>query len=436
MSRTAPSLPVAAAFAAPAAAMLAYLLLAGMFVTGHTAAYQAVLSFFGMMQVTPPFLDTLAILAAMDCHAAGINVFQQNPCDIQDRPHVYGTLWLHLSQLGLQRADLTAAGLSLNLMFLAGLFALPRARGWQEVPVLILAYVSPVVVLALERANTDILVWVLVVVLTALLPGRPMARAVAYALAVLAAMLKFYPITLLALLTRETLPRALMIGVPLAVALGAMLLPEMARPLNNFRYTGYMTDAFGAQNIAQSLLAVHAGTSWQKLAIQAVTIALFLYALSLSVRMALRFQLLPQIRALPAREAWLALAGGVMLTGCFFAGPSLVYRAIHLLLVLPAILSLWRNAPDPSARVLLAGVAWVIVWCLWSEGAHNHIMQTTRGTDILGETQLTLIGVVTGLRELAWWWLISVLIALAGCIGLTSPAGSDLCRLLRIRLPG
>ena len=66
------------------------------------------------------------------------------------------------------------------------------------------------------------------------------------------------PITLLALLTRETLFRAIAIGLPLAVWLVATLLPEMSGTARHFPYTGYMTDAFGAQNIAQALLASQA----------------------------------------------------------------------------------------------------------------------------------------------------------------------------------
>ena len=298
------------------------------------------------------------------------------------------------------------------------------------------AFVSPAVIFALERANNDIVVWLMALAAVWLALRGSLARAAAYGIAVIAALLKFYPALLLVLLGRERLGRALAIFLPLAGLIVWVVRRETAQAEHFFHYSAYHTDAFGAWNIAYSLLANRADAPWQKLAMVAMVVTLTAYALSLSVRMVSRFSLLPLIRTLPAWEAWLAMSGASMLIACFFAGPSIVYRAIHLLLVLPAVLSLWRNADSRPARLLLAGVAWVIVWCLWSEATHNHIMQTTRGTDILSETQLALIGIVTGLRELAWWWLISVLIALAGCIGLTSPAGTDFCRLLRIRLPG
>jgi hypothetical protein len=420
----------------PLLAAVTFLAVVGLYASGQSGPYLRILNFFGMMESTPPFLDTLAILAAIECNAAGLDVFSGNVCDLLDRSHVYGLLWLRLSAVGLGRGALVPTGLILDLLFLAGLFCLPRARSWREVAVLAFAFVSPASVLALERANNDLLVWIAIPSMVWLVTRGPLARAVAYALTVLLALLKFYPITLLVMLLRERLWTTIAIGLPLGLTLVAILLPEMATPMQRFRYTAYMTDAFGAQNIAQALLATDAGASWQKTAITVVTATLALYAFSLSVRMVTRFSLLPQIRALPERESWLALAGSAMLVGCFFAGPSVVYRAVHLLLVLPAVLTLWRGAPDRSSRLLFAGAAFAIVWCMWSWGVHNLVMETTKGVDVLSDLHLAVIGTVTGLRELAWWWVISVLVALGGSIVLTSPAGSELCARLRIRLPG
>lgn len=431
-----PLLPPWAGFVAPVLPLLAFILLAGLWAAGNEAAYRAILAAFGMYPLTPPFLDTHAILAALECHAAGVDVSSTNPCDIQNRPHVYGSVWLWLSPLRLDRTMLYPVAIGLDLAFIAGLLTLPRARRWREVAVLSLACLSPVVLFVMERANNDIVVWLLALIAVRLVMGGAVARGFAYAIACVAGLLKLYPAILLVLLGRERLARALAIGVPLGVALVALLWRETGAPLKHFRSTSYQTDAFGAWNIAQSLLASRADAAWQPLAMTVIVVAMTAYALSLSVRMVTRFGVLARVRALPAFEAWLALAGATMLIACFFAGPSIAYRAIHLLLVLPAVLSLWRAADDRPGAWLFGGVAWVIVWCLWSEATHNHVMQGTHGTDVLDGTQLALIGVVTGLRELAWWWLISVLMALAGCIALTSRAGADFCALLRIRLPG
>lgn len=416
----------------PILVLLVFGILASLWAIGDQASYRAILAWLGMYPPTPPFLDMHAVLSALECHAAGMDVMVANPCDIQQRPHVYGSLWLWLSPLRLDRAALYPVGLALDLLFIAGLFALPRARLWGEFPVLLLAFASPAVFFALERANNDIVVWLLTLIAVWLVLRQPLARGAAYAITVIAALLKFYPAVMLVLLGRERLARALAIGLPLAGLIVWVVRRETAQAEHFFRYTAYHTDAFGAWNIAYSLLASRADAPWQRWAMIAMVAVLTAYALSLSVRMVTRFSLLKLIRALPEWEAWLAMAAGSMLVACFFAGPSIAYRGILLLLVLPAMLALRRGANDRPTRLLLAGVAWVIVWCLWSEAIHNHVMETTRGTTILSEAQLALIGIVTGLRELAWWWLISVLMALVGCIGLTSPAGTEFCRLLGV----
>ena len=433
MSRT---LPARAGYIAPALAFLAFVLLTGLWAVGGTAAYKAILWTFGMMKPAHPFLDTHAILSAVECHAAGVDVMRANPCDSLGRPHIYGALWLRLSALRLDRSMVVPVGVGLDLAFLAGLLLLPRAHRWHEVFVLSLAFVSPVTVFAMERGNNDIVIWLLTFAAARLAIGNGVARGVAYGVVCLASLLKFYPAVLLILLGRERLGRALLIGLPLAGLLGILIWREAATPGQHFDYAAYRTDAFGAGNVAQVLLINMTNAPWRSTLVGLIVAALTIYALTLSVRMVTRFTLLPRVRALPAFEAWLAMAGATMLIACFFlTGPNIVYRGILLLLVLPAVLTLWRNADDRPARRLLAGVAWVIVWCLWSEGVHNHVMDGTRGLDNLTEPQLALIGVVTGIRELAWWWLISVLIALVGCIGLTSAAGRDFCRLTGIRLP-
>ena len=109
-------------------AVAAFLLLTILHATGLDGAYRHILAFFGMLEPTPAFLDTQALLAAVECHAAGIDVMQGNPCDIQNRPHVYGFLWLWLTALRLDRTMTAPIGIGLDLLFLAGLFALPKAR--------------------------------------------------------------------------------------------------------------------------------------------------------------------------------------------------------------------------------------------------------------------------------------------------------------------
>lgn len=410
--------------------------LIGLLASGDTNTYQNILAAFGLFDESRLFLDTHAILSAVECHRAGMDVIRANPCDLLERPHVYGSAWLLLGVFPLDRTWTIPIGACLDLTFLAALCALPQAFRKREAVVLAFAYLSPAVLFALIRANNDILVWLFALASAFLVVRGGMARAMSYAIVCVGALLKFYPLALLVLAARECLARFLTIGVSMGAVLIYLVWNEMRTPLQVFRSAASFTDAFSAWNLPFVLLGAYRGAAWQKPAMWAVIIALMIYVLILAVRMALKFDLLTRVRNLPAFQAMLALAGATMLVACFFVGPSVDYRGIHLLLVMPAILSLWRESKDRHGARLFACIACVIVWCMWNKAAQTHVLQATMVGDVLGTEQVLAIAVVTVLRELAWWWLISVLMALAGCIALTSRAGADFCALLRIKLPG
>ena len=88
--------------------------------------------------------------------------------------------------------------------------------------------------------------------------------------------------------------------------------------------------------------------------------------------------------------------GSAVIAGCFFAGQSIGYRGIFLLLVMPGLLALSRSA-GRELRALSLGSAIVIVLLMWGE-----CLRQAFG----GEFGFWL------LRELGWWWSISVMLAL------------------------
>jgi hypothetical protein len=85
-----------------------------------------------------------------------------------------------------------------------------------------------------------------------------------------------------------------------------------------------------------------------------------------------------------------------VIAGCFFAGQSVEYRGIFLLLVMPGLLTLSRSGVR-ELRALCLGSAIVIVLLMWGECLR-------RAFD--GGFGFWL------LRELGWWWSISVMLTL------------------------
>lgn len=160
-------------------------------------------SLTGLYPIEPTFADIHAILAAIQCNAQGYDTYVANPCDVYGRPHVYGSLWLALGALGVGDWPLMWVGIAVDLAF-AGvvLFVLARAgvRRWQEALVWLAALASPPVVLALERANNDLVMFVLIALVAMLVEkGTTVRLVLALLLASVCALLKFYPLIILAL---------------------------------------------------------------------------------------------------------------------------------------------------------------------------------------------------------------------------------------------
>ncbi len=140
------------------------------------------------------FVDTFALLASNDAVTRGLNPYANNPLDYFGRPHVYSHWWLHLRDLGLTRADSQWLGLGLvSIFFVAALWRLRP-----QVPTQLLWYLAVIccsaVVLALDRGNNDLVIFILLTPLVPCLLSRfRLVRLLAPFLVMAAAMLKYYP---------------------------------------------------------------------------------------------------------------------------------------------------------------------------------------------------------------------------------------------------
>lgn len=188
----------------PAVAATVLVLLCGVLCfDGYRGQYAALLTILGAAPFPFPFLDAHGVLSAVQCHRLGVDVFAENPCDILGRPLNYSPLWLLLAALPVTTAWTVTTGLALLALFLASLLLLPAGRSWWQVAIITLATISGSVAFALERGNVDLIIFVLTAVVARLVPLRLWLRCVGYAIAVLAALLKFYPAVLLLTAVRE-----------------------------------------------------------------------------------------------------------------------------------------------------------------------------------------------------------------------------------------
>ncbi|MDE1930225.1 MAG: hypothetical protein KGI43_01570 [Alphaproteobacteria bacterium] len=394
---------------APVAVFAAIVLL----YTGRSPAVRTIMNFWAIHPpVDHPFLDLRYIFAGAECWAKGIDVYIANPCDPLGRPHGYSPLWLRFAFLPGQQWT-TVAGLVVDGLFVLALAALPPLQRWCELPIRLLAILSPPVIFALQRANVDVIMFLMLLGAAGLWVRLLPHRIAGYALILAAGLLKFYPLIVLATALRERTRVCVMVGA----AAGGTLLgfaiyfrSELHAMAANIPTGGYLVgDMFGAKNLPYGLASILGlpESSWFKIVAGAVLAASCAVAmLTLSRWNALR----SAVAGLASFEAALLLFGAVVFVGCFVTGQSVGYRGIHLLLVLPGLLALWRGAADTCVKHFARSATFLVLFLMW-QGAltWNDSFLTALQAWFGASAGAGLWAGLWLIRELGWWALAAAL---------------------------
>jgi Glycosyltransferase family 87 len=375
--------------------------------------YFRILQLFAFQPFRFPFLDFHAVLAAAQCRRYGIDVYLWNPCDALGRPHVYSPFWLRIIPRFLDTSSTTAVGLGLGLLFIASLAAVCRPRTRGEVLLLGLAALSPMTVYALERANNDLFVYLLILAGCAIACSSRRWRLGAYALYLLAGLLKYYPLVLLALIARERRRDAVAVA---ATALAFILLfvvgdrAELAKALANIPLPSYFSDSFAAVNLPYGIAAALRNIPVPR----AVGVTLLAGLTGLAAARARRTILLLAHAELDwtSFEADCLVAGALLLTGCFFAAQNIDYRGVYFVLVMPGLVVLRRTAPQTESRRFMTRMIAAVLLAAWGE-VFRHAIYAADASIPIGGLRLRLDILFWMGRELLWWWLVANLAGIA-----------------------
>lgn len=308
------------------------------------------------------FLDSYAVLASNDAVQAGLDPDQHNPLDVFERPHSYSDWWFVLGRLGLTRADNFVLGGSWVAAFLLATFVVVRLRDNREAVWHACILLSPPVLLAINRANNDLVIFVLLVI-----AGFVLRRAAAWRLGValgmiaLATGLKFYPVVAVAVFLLVRPPcrllaisawAALVLVVVLADIWNTLGRGVFAMPVNVytlgapiiFKDLGW--EGHGA--LVAGILLLTGAAAW--LALSRRTSGLAEPVADLSGRL-------------------FFVLGAVVLVACFLSGISHAYRWIFALMVAPWLWEEARTPGSPSVRRRMARVTgWLMMVALWMDG--------------------------------------------------------------------
>jgi hypothetical protein len=196
--------------------------------------------FLGVPALPEPFRDLLVITSAWDCQRLGYDVLQENPC--LGHSMNYPRAWLIPGLLGLSQSSTLWLGVFVAMGFFAAVLVIAGHIALWQAWIYGLILCSPSVMLGVERANSDLVVFALLVLGLWLMqhPGaiastrllhRLTIPGIAYSILWLAAVLKLFPIVALISALRERPARCAKI-----VGIGLLLfLVYLAVTLNDIR---------------------------------------------------------------------------------------------------------------------------------------------------------------------------------------------------------
>jgi len=137
-----------------------------------------------------PFMDLMSISSALKVQRANSDPLIANPADVYQRPMNYPRIWLHLfERLHVNDRNLWIVGISFCVIYLISIsWLVGRSESNLEVLALLIAALSLAPLLAMERGNTDMPVFALVLLGCA--AGNKYVKPAAY---FCAALLKVFP---------------------------------------------------------------------------------------------------------------------------------------------------------------------------------------------------------------------------------------------------
>ena len=336
-----------------------------------------------------------------------------NPCDVLGRPHVYSPLWLAIVPGSLGTGATGWVGASLDLLFLLSLTVVLRPRTAGELFILGAAAVSPMTVYAVERANNDLAVFLLVICGAIVFTAPRPFRLFSYGLFVAAGLLKYYPLVLLILVAREKRRDALVAAAAAGCTLilfGVAFYPELKTALTSIPgASSYFTDSLLCPEPAVRVC----GSSGRRRPPLLIAVSLLSVLSGLAVARSVRTVRLLTREQIDwaTSEMKFLVVGGLLVTACFFAGQNIAYRGILLLPVLSGLVCLHRSIKDREVRRFCGQMIAAVLFVMWEEFFRRALHATISPVPDAGLSSRVEVFFWLG-RELVWWWLVVGLAAL------------------------
>jgi hypothetical protein len=405
--------------------LLLFLFFVTIFTTDKSLYYSILQSLTGLPK-DQPFGDFGAVMKASICWRQGIDVYLPNSC-MNGGEYNYSPFLLRMGYLPLGLGRFVPGGLLSDLFFILSLSFLPTSKSLFEFLIRSAAAISTSAIFVLEKANIDGLIFVLTILSVCLLLRSIALRVIGYLLFILLAAIKFYPITLLIFVIRENINRLLgfIVITALIGCIFFVFFADGTKAAYKILPSGLpFTWVFGAINLPFGLtllkfmpkLTLNPDLSQYNIAIhgpfKGFIIELGLISLSV-VSVGASLLLRSQYRKLfieTTRDAKLLLiAGSTIIIGCFFNAQNVDYRAIFLIIVIPALCSMAKSSNGKTASILKSSIL-IIVFLMW-ESFFRLSVERISGSLLPPDIAILPQIAFWILRETCWWWIIIQLLA-------------------------
>jgi hypothetical protein len=343
---------------------------------GHLAGWDATWRTFGVTPLEPHFFDMHVPIDYAICASNGIDPYVPHACN----PANFNLppIWLWLSHLGVTGAD--APWLSAGIIAIAFgvMVALLKGRSVADGIIALIAILSPSVLMGVERANADLLIFAVVGAAALTYNEQKLDRTSGtIALLSLGVVLKLFPmfsVALAARFNRRTLLFAIAVVVLSLIYIGAIfkyiLLIRSNVPTTFMLSYGYKALFLGVDHLRTEagLNPFGLADTWVPISV-AVVVLLFAAAAAL-----LCFRQRRITCIVPDTVAGTAfLFGSGIYCGTFLLGTNFIYRLMFLLLCLPQLQEWASQKIEDKGRVATVGTTLLVtvLAALWLNGNSN-----------------------------------------------------------------
>jgi len=341
----------------------------------HAGFYQPAMWYLGVPATDSIFEDMYGPLSWLECAAKGIDVISADPCDVSGPPFNYGHGVLLFQSIGLTTGDTLWLGAATAVLFFATLLALLKPTNGKQAAYCCALIISSSVMFAAERANLDVVIFLLLTFSAMLLTRRSAFRFGAYGIIFFAGLIKFYPWAALALTLRER-TRACLVVIALSTAAllfyGMYFTGELGIIFSRFPGAGHLISFSGHDLLVILNKTTHKlyGQPWLASPTEYLVARVGLAFAGVLIAFVARRLIIRSGGVLKGAriDITLFLIGAAVISFCFLFGTNYTYRCIFLLLCVPLLLR--TLTLNPRQNCIAVRMSWsllaLIAIVLWS----------------------------------------------------------------------